>query len=55
MKDYVYYVMVEKNDGTYGFPPGTDACTCYSSEEEAEAVAKAMGLEIYRIVEWDVD
>jgi hypothetical protein len=55
MKDYVYYVMVENNDGTYGFPPGMDGRDCYSSEEEAEAVAESMGLRMYRIVEWDVD
>ena len=55
MSDYVYCVMVEDNDGTYGFPPGMDGRDCYSTEEEAEAVAKAMELRMYRIVEWDVD
>lgn len=55
MKDYVYYIMVPENDGTLGFPPGMDAMDCYSSEEEAENMARSLGLIQWEIVEWDVD
>ena len=53
--DYVYYAMVAEDDGTLRFPSGMSAMDCYSTPEEAEAAAKALGYNDVEIVQWDVN
>ena len=55
MKDYVYYAMIQEDDGTLRFPSGMDAMDCFSTPEEAREAARALGYNEIEIVQWQVD
>ena len=47
--------MIRREDGTLEFPEGTDALTCFATEEGALAFAAERGWSEVEIVRWQVD